>query len=302
MRVTERHIEDGAIVELSLRTAPEGGKARNTVHANRQLSLMGETHLVLLIHGFNVNEQAARNAYKQFQRNVPEDRRLQMAWVFWPGDKYSNAVGSALSYSWMPKRAQYCALKMAGHIAKEIVARAKGTVNFYIVAHSLGCRLTLELLRILSVSNDDVRIRLVALMAAAVPTYMVKPGEHLDLLEFGGDRVRVLFSRKDLILKYIFRPGQRFESSSPVNWVFGRAALGSKGLPQTFPRTNRISEEETKLGHGGYWSNYPVARTLASDLPISERVIAQRPDNRERSINGIEILGRAPYLGRSVAA
>lgn len=279
-----------------MRTAVAGGPPRSDVKPNRKVKLRQHDEIVLFIHGFNVDSHAGREAYSTFQENLSESRRAAIFWVLWPGDQFVDDKASALAYSWMPRRAEDCALMLAKFLSGSSEGVRDRKQKVYIVAHSLGCRLALEMVRNLSVNAHRFDVRLVALMAAAVPVYMVKQGQRLSLLDYGGAKTRILFSKRDAVLKYVFRLGQRFESSSPGNWLFGRHALGRKGLPTNFASNRRISEEETRLGHGEYWANVPVARSLAPDLPSNARAL----DGRIMDLGGASNLVREDPVGRQL--
>ena len=293
--LSERRLDIAPLAELSMRSAAAGGPPRSDVKASCPVSLAGRDEVVLFIHGFNVAADAGRQAYAMFQANLPKDRRIGIYWVLWPGDQFSNNKASALAYSWMPQRAKSCALKLATFFSQKLEGKGLRKLKVYIVAHSLGCRLALEFTRNLSVIGHRVEVQLIVLMAAAIPVYMIRPGQDLDLLEFGGAKTRILFSKKDAVLKHVFRLGQRFESNTPTNWLFGRHALGRKGLPNGYPGNDRISQEETRLGHGEYWGNMPVARSLANDFPSSMRQLQGRKNyDSQRSSK----LGRDDPVGR----
>ncbi|WP_371808341.1 alpha/beta hydrolase [Ruegeria sp. HKCCD6228] len=261
--------------------SPAGGQLRRSVKARGSITDVGERHVVLLIHGFNVDERAAREGYAAFREHLPPERRSNSAIVLWPGDRFGGVfarVSSGVMYSWMPRRAEDTALKLHRYLSQHHLSRSNGTTHLYIVAHSLGCRVALELARLIDTDGDHRRdrLRLIALMAAAVPLYMVQPGERLNLLEHGGERLRILYSKQDKVLKRMFRLGQFFESSTPTSRFFLRRAMGRSSLNTTFPKSSRISEEDTKLDHGEYWPSYKVARSLAPDLPRSRRLKAGR--------------------------
>jgi pimeloyl-ACP methyl ester carboxylesterase len=284
----KRTISSDFVSEITVRRDPSGGVLRTVAKEKGHISTNGETHLVLLIHGFAVNEEDARIAYKTFRENLPQDRRMKLTQFFWPGDAHVSSLRSKLGYSWIPDRAENTALLLEQFLVDRLAARGTGTINLYIVAHSLGCRVTLEVLRLLKSHRRHFRIRLVSLMAAAVPTFSVwpdtePPGKY-NLNGLGSDRVQVHYSRWDFILRFIFQTGQFASSSNPSNRIAGRKALGSVGLPRSYDHMHHITDNKTRNGHGGYWGDAQVAEQIAQYLP-----------NRERKVRG-----RSPVKGRGI--
>ena len=98
----------------------------------------------------------------------------------------------------------------------------------YSLAHSLGCRVTLEALR--EIANRKKKdqyngpvVRKVVLMAAAVPVADCLPRSG-DFQSAEDQQEHILYSRQDMVLHYAFGTGQG---------IFGerRRAVGLKGLP-----------------------------------------------------------------------
>jgi hypothetical protein len=130
------------------------------------------------------------------------------------------------------------------------------------VAHSMGCRLTLELIRRL-IAVPDVSIQRVVFMAAAVPTFLLEPPERLRT---GLDHPRVegvmsLFSADDSVLDNAFPLGQW--DAQGESWTDGdewrrgnTVALGhERWVPVNPPRV--LSQENqiqiSGAGHSDYW-------------------------------------------------
>ena len=105
--------------------------------------------------------------------------------------------------------------------ARKAVARLRGRtapqLSLYIVAHSMGCRLTLEFLNRLAfgLQFSPIKIRLVVLMAAAVPLYYVQEGGALAKALTLSESTHVYWSKKDKTLRRWFRVGQDSRASIP---------------------------------------------------------------------------------------
>jgi hypothetical protein len=283
--VFERQISSDFVSEITVRRDHRGGELRRDAKVKGHINSAGEIHLVVLIHGFSVDEEAARTAYAQFRKNLPQENKMQLTQFFWPGDAHVSGLMSKVLYPWMPDRAENAALRLVTYLAGPLSSQAQGTVNLYIVAHSLGCRLTLETLRILSTHGDKFRIKLVALMAAAVPIHAIKPNGRYALIDLASDRVQVHYSRRDLVLGAIFKAGQLFHSTNPTNRLKGRGALGFAGLPREYDHMPHIVDNRTQLGHGGYWSDPDVAEKVAEDLPSRARHVRARAAVRGRKVS-----------------
>lgn len=267
-------------LELSMRNSPFGGTVRSPP-VERPAGLLGRARrLLLLIHGFNVTLCAAGCSYDKFQAN------LSLAWnsrsmsVYWPGDAETGAQGflgrilsrsrSVASYPAQIERAKQSARVLAKYIAKarpQVGGTPKPPLELSIVAHSLGCRLALQLLQQLQMlqAANILSIRLVVLMAAAVPVYLLRPNRELrDGLE-ASDRVLVYYSAEDKVLSTAFRPGQSVEVPFPYGWVAKeRHALGRFGLSRDVPRN--VEQIQTNHDHGGYWPDDEIAQRVAMEL------------------------------------
>ena len=124
--------------------------------------------------------------------------------TFWPGDArwpgaidkldfffYANAVGVARD--------------VAPTVAKYLRARTD-VLTVHFLAHSLGCRVALEVIALLA--RGGPKVGRVCLMAAAVPSFQVMPGGALFAAVIRPERLRVLYSPRDWVLGFTFPPGQ----------------------------------------------------------------------------------------------
>jgi hypothetical protein len=147
------------------------------------------------------------------------------------------------------------------------------------VAHSLGARVTLELLTCLaSPAGGSAWMRGACLMAAAVPVGMVNAGGALVTGTLLPARTLVLYSRSDAVLHWAFPLGQTLAGEG-----FFPTAVGRCGDP-----AQRWTDEAELLGdnHGDYWGDprtaVQVARFLGvpvpAELPGLEPVSRALPD------------------------
>ena len=104
----------------------------------------------------------------------------------------------------------------------------------------------------------------VTLMAAAVPSALLGKGKRLNNVSAISKSRTVMFSPKDLVLRFAFPPGQvgGYLARTEKEGAFTRA-LGLNGQPGTF------GDRRFKMngnGHSDYWSDRRVARQLARTL------------------------------------
>ncbi|MDH7975673.1 alpha/beta fold hydrolase [Sphingomonas sp. AR_OL41] len=268
---------------ISLRDSIVGGVLRNPAVEPVDL-LIDRDRILLLIHGFNVTQADADRSYTIFERQLSDDVRNRIVRLYWPGDSSTKADSrtgqqgalskylSAASYSWKPPIARQSAQKLRDLLNATFISRANSGRNrpleICVVAHSLGCRLTLEMLeRVLVSVGRDAELPLTVLMAAAVPEYMVKGTDSLASVVSQLPELWVLYSRSDTVLRRFFRPGQVFERASfPSFNLSARRALGRRGMAAT----DRIKVLQGEWDHSDYWVDRDVARavdTALSDAP-----------------------------------
>src|SRR5262245_51100034 len=206
---------------VSFRKSPVGGDVSEPrVTPANALAL--RRRVILLIHGFNVDEEHGRADYDRFvarlremlagQRDGPVagDRRVG---VYWPGDA-DWGFAKPLAYMRSVPRARDIGARLAQLL--DDAAAANGLVEVDIVAHSLGCRLALEtLLAVHADPQSRVHIRRIQLMAAAVPTFMLFDPDDTPRLRDAFDQsleigAKNLYSGADGVLSFAFPPGQTF--------------------------------------------------------------------------------------------
>jgi pimeloyl-ACP methyl ester carboxylesterase len=244
---------------LSFRKQPAGGDVEHEPSEPEYLEVAGRRHLLLLIHGYNNDFKDSLQAYQGFEQLQRELAGLDEAapvangrivQIYWPGDA-DWGVASPLFYPMSIGRARTTAEALADTLKR--AARQGGHKYVDIVAHSMGCRLALELLKQLRDAND-ITVGRVALMAGAVPTFMLEPESEPDVdlrtafETMLADAGLSLYSGSDMILALAFPLGQ---SVAPGKEGFMPTALGREFFG-TAP--GRLAQEEIPhAGHSDYW-------------------------------------------------
>lgn len=279
-----RHVNwSGIRKEISLRWKCFGGPVRTKPRENPSGNLAQARRIVLLIHGFNVNQCDAGVSFEKFTAQLPFRWQGRSAWVYWPGDatrswKGSNRPGGSLdeiasiaSYPFQANRAIDSASQFCEFLKKQRAGR-KNPIHVTIVAHSLGCLLAMELVDKLT-TNSSVRLELVILMAAAVPQYAFRLGERYSLRKFSDTKFVIYHSGNDEVLQGAFRPGQFAVASGPFSLFRRRGAVGLKGLAHPSKNAEQIVKQHK---HSGYWPDREIAIDLAERLEGKARTVAKR--------------------------
>lgn len=270
---------------ISLRALPAGGAVLRDPRLTPADLLLGIDELVLLVHGFNNREEVAFASYLRFMAKVGPAWASRSSGVFWPGDGrtgdpdarsgWRSVLLAGASYPYQPQRATEAAGHLADVVSRACVSRAaiaarRGrratdlVVN--VVAHSMGCRLVLELLRLLRpalLAGAPLRVRNVALMAAAVPVYHISFRGELEQALTTAERTTLYWSRADGVLRFLFPLGQSLERPFPRGWwPSRRGALGRLGGDGRAG----LRSVQVPLGHSDYWTDEGVAADIRADL------------------------------------
>lgn len=232
--------------ELTVRAKPKGGGLRPRL-SWRGPSLLDQRPMLIFIHGFANDESRARRSYAELSQSLC--RRPgpvwgeNIWWFYWPGDGRF-AGESQLLYPYQISHAR----DAAAHLAAFLGRPAGAGRRVVLVAHSLGCRVALETLRLLDARPDAgaVQVEGTCLLAAAVPVPMCKAGQ-----PFGSTSLRrrqvALHSRSDRVLQFAFRIGQ----SARLDGGLWPEAVGRFGNPD---QRWAVQSRSTGLGHGEYYS------------------------------------------------
>jgi len=244
--------------KLSFRTQPQGGAIKPEPDDAQYRAIVARRALLLLIHGYNNDLADSEDAYRSFERmqreiaGVDEDTPVaggRIVQIYWPGDA-DWRIMSPLYYPWSIGNACETATALAKVLARG--AREGGHKQIDIVAHSMGSRLALELLRELR-DIGDITVGRIVLMAGAVPTFMLKPTPDKRKLRTAFDTVLAeagmsLHSGDDMVLSMAFPLGQ---SIAPGAEGFFPTALGHEHFTDAPARL--IQDEIAGAGHSDYW-------------------------------------------------
>ena len=282
------------IRELRLRRDDAGGPVQGADAAYIDGIVMAllaapSRSLVLLIHGFNNDYAAGRAAYQGFfdtQRTLaglPRNRPLAgdrvFGEVFWPGDADWGLFSFAF-YMQSIHRAEASAAALADAL-RRIAARMPSTLRVDVVAHSMGCRLTLELLKLLA-GTVRIEVQRIVTMAAAVPLFMLEDPDQSQGLRRGYDRMMdprqdkalSLYSPADVVLHYAFPPGQTLAGEGLFPTELGRDRWVSLNV-----MTNLTQEEVRGANHSDYWGWEPGAQ---------KQLIGRDANGRVQSFLGLD--------------
>jgi pimeloyl-ACP methyl ester carboxylesterase len=224
--------------------------------------------IIFVIHGYNNDQEEAETSYGILRENLREilgdnRTRLNHIWeLYWPGylpkgtllpwRKVGN-FASVMSYPYQEQKTTKLGAALAEYIG-EIPGRDRNSgPEVIFVAHSLGCRVVMETLRNLDQVDASVRVLGVCLMAAAVPVFAIEPGGHLRSGAHRSNKVYILYSSADSVLRWVFRPGQFLAHLATFPEAVGRFGNPFHGL---FTVLDNVVD--TGLEHGDYYRGRPA--------------------------------------------
>jgi pimeloyl-ACP methyl ester carboxylesterase len=272
------------MLSLSMRLAFEGGGLRNPGQAKWKGLAISQPDLIVLVHGFNNNQEEAEVAYLGFRDRQAEllqanSQKFEdtLTDVFWPGDAdwgffdffdflcYPKTIGTA---------------KASAPILADYLMSRSDVLNLYFVGHSMGCRVVLETIDILRRRGHPTPIRKVCLMAAAVPTHEICPGGRLANALETPERLRVLFSPADTVLQYAFPLGETAGGDGLLPVAVGRYG----DVPMSPGKIDR--DWIPNAGHSDYWgwNNSEESKLAAQEVANFLRFDAQPNALRSRPV------------------
>jgi hypothetical protein len=239
------------------------------------------SQLILLVHGYDNTVQAATGSYNAFlanfqawlAQNAPNRVNLDDVFLFfWPGDKNWGPLSFGSYPLEIPpaiKSAESLETYLSGLIGPNGLS-----IDLVVIAHSLGNRLLLELLKNLAnLPAARLNIRYVCLMAAAVPVAMVDTGGTLQSAARSTNTL-TLYSTSDWVLEFGFPIGETLAGEGHFP-----EAVGRHGNPLA---DWTATQQMKSYGHHDYWTNKntppQVAKIFGIVLPnqISQSTIAPR--------------------------
>jgi len=221
----------------------------------------------LLLHGYNVSPPAANSAYMRLfdtircQTGLPPFLQSRSWLVCWPayaswGLARGKTIFSPLTYSLQIPSAVEAAQALKRYIDRVNSDRPEITL----LAHSLGCRVALELLDSYAMTSRTAapQFPVVVLMAAAIPTYFFDDLVRLWRGALLPRQTMVFFSARDPVLTGPFRVGQTIAREG----VFPKA-VGATGRPLLGFWTHVVP---TRNRHSGYFSDPTTAAHIAQSF------------------------------------
>jgi hypothetical protein len=227
------------------------------------------SEVVLLIHGYNNNQQEASDAYNNFVTHLKGTDRTVTAnliGVYWPGSNWEGA----LYYMQALGQVKKVAPVLANGLYQ--IGKAKNYLKVNIVTHSLGGRLALETIKqILALKQADPNppalvIGKISMMAAAVPVAYLEDSTELQATLPAFNATQSLFSLQDVVLHWAFPAGQ-----TAAGQGFFPVALGRKrwsGGGQLIPQMAQV--EDRGANHGDYWGM--ASRSKATETVAAEAI------------------------------
>lgn len=271
--------------------------------------------LVLLVHGYNNDHADALCSYdaffelQQVLAQLPDHRPLAdnriFVEVYWPGDA-DWGIASFLFYMGAVANARVSAQRFAPAIAA--LSQRNEPLALEIVGHSLGCRVALELIKQLRLGGTpNINIDRVAVMAAAVPTYMLgSPADarylrpaYDDLVAICGGAGMSLYSGADPVLAVAFPLGQTLASGDEgfLPTALGHAEWHCASMPGGFDQ-----HEVSGAGHSDYWGSKAGSRAIALDAQRRVREFLRFNAAPERDTATRETRGAPEGPARATAA
>jgi hypothetical protein len=168
--------------------------------------------VTFLLHGFNVDRATGRDRLKRLAGLLTGQQHHALVATLWPGDHWSGA----LSYSFEARDADDTALELA----KFIYFNLRRNTRLSFLTHSLGARVVLQVAKLLR--PHGFPFQQVCLMAAAMDDFSLGYPAHFRDAVGNTQRVAVLASRSDFVLKLAYPAGDLFQSW----WNFGEESWG----------------------------------------------------------------------------
>jgi len=280
--------------ELSVRLEPRGGDVATQLQIGPDGGAGGHSRVILLLHGYANTLDVARNSYSLFEQNLVQQQQPigsanlpHIFRLYWPGD---SKLMKPLYYGSYPGEigpAKKSAAPIEEYL-RNLPQPPGGAIELFLVAHSLGNRVALELLDCFTGGRRPGRLQIrgVLMMAAAVPVARVRFGGNLHYAASMAERRFTLHSRSDMTLLWGFPAGEIFGGDAlalPWDWP---QAVGRNGNPVsnwTF-HTAMFTTQGEGYGHSNYWPGTEVSDPAAQMLGL---VPAQQTPTAKPASNAI---------------
>jgi pimeloyl-ACP methyl ester carboxylesterase len=260
---------------ISARTAEAGGTVSSGItpadfspRSNR---------LVILIHGYNVNQPNGESSYNAFSQLLQSHKVSELSVLgeiigfLWPGDENVKFI-AGLFYPAKMQAARDSAARLAQFLIS--LRGPNGTpMQIILIAHSLGNRVSLEMITDLLAQPNRVwgRMEGFCLMAAAVVVGEVQNQGRLYPAA-RSMRTRALFSEADKVLHWAFPPGQTAAGEGFFPQAIGRfgnpiAVWNDRFDLQPYDHGNYFPGLKTGTGVDDRSAQY-VAQFLGAAVPL----------------------------------
>ena len=250
---------------LSYRLAEKGGGVQPFGILRPGGLLSQYRSIVFFVHGYNNDQQSASEAYQGFLPRLG-NVSVQPIGVYWPGDNWSRGA----YYLQALNKVDEVATRFATDIHN--AAKASGSLEISFVAHSLGCRVTLETLRVLrdlqrAQPTVSLKLRSIVFMAGAVPTFFLELNRPLNqAVRDLSVMTKSLYSEADRVLHYAFPLGQALVGQGFFPTALGRTRWNSSAVVNPAMQ----QKENPRAGHGDYWgggsTNTDALKTAAEEV------------------------------------
>lgn len=267
----------GPVVPGQLRDQNSGAQGEAA-----KIKLALEPEITFLLHGYNVDRPTGLAGLTNLATFVKSAISGAVVAVLWPGDSFAGF----LSYPFEGDEADDTAAEFAQFITD--VLPSSTPLSF--VTHSLGARVGMETVDALLGTRHSVKQ--VCLMAPAIDDFSLASSEDYRAAVASADRVAVLSSTQDNVLKYAYPAGDLLQSFL-FFWRedFG-FALGYRG-PNTFEDSGAIESIPHNVihwpintGRGADHGHY------IPDFQVDQAPATQEQKNRESA---------ARYAGEVIA-
>jgi hypothetical protein len=174
--------------------------------------------VAFMVHGFNVSRSDGTAELRNLGALLPAAAGGAAVAVLWPGD---SMLGAA-SYPFETNKADDTAVELAKFIGDNLLPGC--SISF--AAHSLGSRVVMQTVQQLKIKG--VPVGQVCLMAGAIDNNSLADAGHYRPAAEYAQRVAVLYSPGDKVLKYAYPAGNLL--SAFLHWsATSDAALGYTG-------------------------------------------------------------------------
>lgn len=241
---------------LTLCDAPSGKPQAAAPHEIQALGEAVPSGLLLLIHGYNNNVSEATSAFDGFESL---QRQLAGSPVYAPGTAVARVFWPASDHAWQfmdaIRRVPAVAMVLADSL-QAVAAVQQRPLFVSVVAHSLGCRLTLEVVRALAARPGSrvVFDRLMFFAAAMATELLEAPPDSRQLRHSWAARVeggaRSLFSPADAVLSAAFPLGSTLAGHGEPLMA---TALGHDYWASPTRPADLGQVENRGAGHSDYW-------------------------------------------------